>query len=255
MGKKFSGFILLFLLAALFTGCVGMDLRVRRPGYLYYPSEIIQADRAVMAAEAAGKAKECPAEYNALKARVDQAYEVYHSCRNKEAIEIANDTLEKVNRLCPPKPVQPSPTPPPPPPPPPAPVPAPVQPAPEPLPPPAPEKVIEKLTLHVNFDVDKATIRKADEAVLEKAIDFIKKYPNARFRIEGHTDYYGTDAYNQKLSERRAEAVKRYLVSKGNFDDARFSTAGFGESRPIASNKTNEGRFKNRRVEISAVSE
>ena len=68
----------------------------------------------------------------------------------------------------------------------------------------------------------------------------------------GHTDSVGSDAYNQKLSVRRAEAVKAYLVNKG-VDKARVYTEGKGESQPVADNKTKEGRAKNRRVEIEVV--
>lgn len=133
---------------------------------------------------------------------------------------------------------------PPPPPPPPAPTPAPA-----PTPPPA-AKVLDKMTIRVNFDFDKAVIRKADEAELKKAVEFVKKYPNSNVKIEGHTDSIGTDQYNQKLSERRAQAVANYLVKKGAVKKENITTAGFGESKPIADNKTAKGRFENRRAEI-----
>jgi outer membrane protein OmpA-like peptidoglycan-associated protein len=73
--------------------------------------------------------------------------------------------------------------------------------------------------------------------------------------IEGHTDSIGTEAYNQGLSERRAAAVKNYLVKQGVPDGSRMTTVGYGESRPIADNKTPEGRFQNRRVEILILGE
>ncbi len=116
-------------------------------------------------------------------------------------------------------------------------------------------KVIDRLTLHVNFDFDKATIRNADAAELQKAIDFVKKYPGYKISIEGHTDNIGTEKYNQGLSERRAAAVKEYLLKQGVTDGARLRTVGHGESQPIATNSTEEGRFKNRRVEILILSE
>jgi OOP family OmpA-OmpF porin len=148
----------------------------------------------------------------------------------------------------------------------PEPTPKPVPPAPKPEPtppppPPPPTKVIDRLTLHVNFDFDKSDIRKADEAELKKAIDFVKKYPHAKVELEGHTDGKGTEQYNQKLSEKRAEAVKQYLIKAGAVDKARISAKGYGKSKPIAPNKTEkgkdnpEGRAKNRRVEILIVSE
>jgi OOP family OmpA-OmpF porin len=112
--------------------------------------------------------------------------------------------------------------------------------------------VIDRLVLHVNFDYDKSTVRQADVADLQKAIDFVKKYPANEISIEGHTDSKGSDKYNQALSERRAAAVKAYLLKHGEIDTRKdtIMTKGFGESKPIADNATEKGRFENRRVEI-----
>jgi outer membrane protein OmpA-like peptidoglycan-associated protein len=131
--------------------------------------------------------------------------------------------------------------------------PPPPPPAPEPAPAPAPaRKVIDRMTIRVNFDFDKSTIRKADVADLDKAVAFVKKYPDAKVDVEGHTDSRGTDKYNQKLSERRANAVKKYLVDKGEKSD-RITAVGKGEAEPIADNKTDKGRFENRRVEVLII--
>ncbi len=130
-----------------------------------------------------------------------------------------------------------------------------------PPPPPPAAKVIARLTIHVNFDFDKSDIRKADVAELKKASDFVKKYHGAKVRLEGHTDGKGTEEYNQKLSERRAEAVRQYLVKEGAVDEAMILSTGYGKLRPIAPNKTPdgkdnpEGRAENRRVEILIISE
>jgi len=113
-----------------------------------------------------------------------------------------------------------------------------------------PPKVLDKMTLRINFDFDKSVIREADEAELKKAVGFVRKYPNANVKIEGHTDSMGTDQYNEKLSEQRADAVQNYLIQKGAVQRANISTVGYGESRPIADNKTDEGRAENRRVDI-----
>jgi len=115
--------------------------------------------------------------------------------------------------------------------------------------------VIDRLTIHVNFDFDKAVIRKADVAELQRAVEFVKKYPNHQVSIEGHTDSIGAEKYNQVLSEKRAAAVKAYLVKQGVADSQRLKTVGYGETRPIADNKTKKGRFENRRVEILILSE
>ena len=79
----------------------------------------------------------------------------------------------------------------------------------------------------------------------------LRDNPDLRVTVEGHTDSVGSAAYNQKLSERRAQAVKRYLVRQG-IDPSRITTEGYGKSRPIASNETEEGRAKNRRADIIA---
>jgi OOP family OmpA-OmpF porin len=125
---------------------------------------------------------------------------------------------------------------------------------PPPSPPPAP-MVIDRLTVHVNFDTNKADIRKADIPELQKAIDFVKKYPGYKVSVEGHTDNRGSDKYNQKLSEKRADAVKKYLVDKGAAKSDSINALGYGEKRPVADNATEKGRFENRRVEILILSE
>ncbi len=100
------------------------------------------------------------------------------------------------------------------------------------------------------FDTGKATIRPESYPVLQSIVDIMKAYPNTNFEIEGHTDSVGSESSNQKLSDNRAKSVHDYLVSKG-MDDDRTSSVGYGESRPIATNKTKAGRQQNRRVEIS----
>ena len=96
---------------------------------------------------------------------------------------------------------------------------------------------------------------------MKKAIDFVRKYPGAKVKLEGHTDSKGTEEYNQKLSERRAEAVRQYLIKEGAVEKAMISTTGYGELRPIAPNTTKdgkdnpEGRAENRRVEVLIISE
>jgi OOP family OmpA-OmpF porin len=123
------------------------------------------------------------------------------------------------------------------------------------------ERVIDRLTIHVNFDFDESSIRKADKAELQKAINFVRKYSGARIKLEGHTDSMGTEEYNQKLSENRAEAVRQYLIQEEAVENAMISAMGYGELKPIAPNNTQdgkdnpEGRAENRRVEILILSE
>jgi len=84
---------------------------------------------------------------------------------------------------------------------------------------------------------------------LDRLVAFMNENKDKKATMSGHTDNIGTDAYNQALSERRAASAKDYVVKKG-VDGSRISAQGFGESKPIADNKTKEGRAKNRRVEI-----
>jgi len=115
-------------------------------------------------------------------------------------------------------------------------------------PPPAPAP--KKLTLEgVNFDNDKATLRPDAYGILDKAATTLKEWGNVKVEVAGHTDSRSDDDYNQKLSQRRAEAVRTYLIGKGVAAD-RLTAKGYGESSPVADNDTEEGRFKNRRVEL-----
>ncbi len=306
------------------AGCAGLEYAPKR-SIMYYHKELPAADRAVEAARAAGKDKECPAEFQAAEKAKNEAYEIYWSCRTKEGIAKANEAAAMAKGLCPAKPAPAVVTPPPPPPPPPPPAPA-AAPAVSlsanppavdpgkcttlfwssenasaasidqgigdvgksgsrqvcptattlytinatgeggsktasttvtvnPPPPPPATKVIDRLTVRVNFDTDKAILRKADSAELQKAIAFVKKYPGYNISVEGHTDNVGKDKYNQALSERRANAVKQYLVDNGAANADKIKPVGYGKTRPIADNKTAEGKFKNRRVEILILSE
>jgi len=107
-----------------------------------------------------------------------------------------------------------------------------------------------ELPADVLFDFDKADIRADAATALAKVATIIRAYPNGTAALEGHTDSKGDDAYNQRLSERRAESVRRWLAEKERVDGAKLTARGFGESRPVASNDTDAGRQKNRRVEV-----
>ncbi len=126
-------------------------------------------------------------------------------------------------------------------------------PAPAPAPKPAPAAA-SKVTYAADafFDFDKSVLKPEGKAKLDDLVGKIKGINLEVIIAVGHTDSVGTDAYNQKLSVRRAEAVKAYLVSKG-IEKNRVYTEGKGEKQPVASNKTSEGRAKNRRVEVEVV--
>jgi outer membrane protein OmpA-like peptidoglycan-associated protein len=309
-GKVLLVACLVFSIGFLF-GCAGREFAPKQQIW-YYHSELPAADRALAAAKAAGKDKECPEAYKYVGKMRDNAYKTYWACNTKEAIAQANEATAMAKGLCPklplPEPMKVTAPPPPP-------MAAPtvslmasppsvdkgkcadlswtstnasdvsidqgigsvaasgsrqvcpatttqymvtakgeggtktasttvsVVPAAAPTP-------IDKLTIHVNFDFNKAQIRKEDVADLQKALAFVKKYPGYKISVEGHTDSTGSEKYNQALSEKRAEAVKKYLLDHGATDGDKIKAVGFGETKPIASNKTAKGRFENRRVEI-----
>jgi OOP family OmpA-OmpF porin len=112
------------------------------------------------------------------------------------------------------------------------------------------EKPVEKITmtLYFEFDFDKAVVRPEYHDDATKIADAMKEYPEANVLLEGHTDSVGTEEYNMTLSRRRANNVKMYLVEKFNVDASRISTVGYGTSKPVATNDTEAGRQKNRRV-------
>ena len=103
--------------------------------------------------------------------------------------------------------------------------------------------------LEINFDTDKWDIKPQYHDELKTVGDFLMYFPNAKGEISGHTDSTASDAHNQKLSERRAVAVEKYISKNFKVNPGRITTKGYGETKPIASNKTKEGRAKNRRIE------
>jgi outer membrane protein OmpA-like peptidoglycan-associated protein len=143
------------------------------------------------------------------------------------------------------------------------------KPPPPPPPPPAPsppqEKVVvteeQIITLEpIYFDFDKSTIKPVSYPILDQVVKVMNERASMRVRVEGHTDSKGTDAYNQRLSQRRSESVVKYLISKG-IAPSRLEAVGFGKSRPIAPNQNPDGsdnpigRAKNRRTEFHVISQ
>jgi outer membrane protein OmpA-like peptidoglycan-associated protein len=131
----------------------------------------------------------------------------------------------------------------------------------EPPPPPKPEKkarlvgrkieILEK----VMFEYNKANIKRESHALLNDVASVIKENPSIKkIRVEGHTDSDGSDKYNKKLSQKRAKAVKEFLVKAG-IDGGILEAKGFGEEKPIADNSSDEGKEKNRRVEFNILGE
>ena len=114
------------------------------------------------------------------------------------------------------------------------------------------QAILVNLPDGVTFDVGSATLKPAFRDTLNGVADSLIKYPNSIIDVYGHTDSTGSDAFNQALSERRAQTVANYLQSRG-VSQARIRWQGFGETMPIADNGTEEGRSRNRRVEIKII--
>ncbi len=249
---------------SLMVGCSGIGLEKRsanRGGYLYYHAPLVKADQALDEARMAGKDKECPAEFNALKDKVDKAYEVYMACHTQEAIDMAQEATGKIKALCPAKPkaeMKPEPK------------------AEEPViilvsEPKAEEKVIvlasepkiEKRAIilaleDVHFDFDKSTLTKEAQVILKRSITRLKDNPKANIRIAGYTSASGTKEYNQKLSERRATAVYDYITKEGLVPPEKLATIGYGEMmpatyEPIPENIYSEAAKANMRVLFEVI--
>ena len=116
--------------------------------------------------------------------------------------------------------------------------------------PPKPKKII--VLQGASFGFDSAELTPQGRAVLDEQAAILEKEPDIKVEIAGHTDSIGAEEYNQGLSEKRAKVVKEYLISKGISPD-RLKAMGHGESRPITTNDTREGRSKNRRVDLSVL--
>lgn len=224
--------IVLLMLAAsalMFTGCAE---RVYAPKHAiwYYHKELPESDKAIEAARAAGKDKECPDEFAAAAKMRDDAYATYWACHTQEGIDKAMKATAMAKALCSSRPMAKAPTP-----------------APAHLPEPAKvENKTEIVITLVKFDFDKYNIKDMYKPELdEAAASIIKQYPDANVLIEGNTDSVGTLDYNQALSLRRANAVKDYLVTKGIRAD-KIRVEGYGKTRPVATNETAEGRAQNR---------
>jgi len=225
-----------------------------------YPTAIIKANQALDQARMAGKDKECTAEFNALKDRINKAEEVYRACYTQEAIAMAQEATDEIKALCPAIPR------------------AEIKPEPEPVteakPEPKAEEKVEAAVLEtkaeekivilasepkveekveaavletkaeekvivlvlafedVHFDFDKSTLKPEAQVILKRNIQLLLDNPKTKIRIAGYTSASGTHEYNQKLSERRANAVQKYLIEEGIITQDRLSTIGYGETKP-----------------------
>jgi len=181
-----------------------------------YPSEFDQTDEAIMKAENSPGAKACPQKLAQAREMAKQGVETYWSCRTKEGLAMLAQArkLAAEAEAC------------------------------------APGKPKEIVVLKgVNFAFNSTELTPQSKGILDEWVTRMKGDKSERVEVAGHTDSVGSDAYNQQLSQRRAKSVVDYFVSQGVSVD-RLKAVGYGKTKPVASNKTEEGRAENRRVEL-----
>lgn len=233
--KAMSLVVALFSMSMI-SGCAGMEYNTKQDKYPYFyiHKELQEADRAVEEARKAGKDTQCPVEFKAAEDEKEKAYAVYAACHTQEGIDLARKSTAKANALCPPQPAAIT-----------------TQEAPlEPVPAaePTPERMKYCVSLEIEFDINKADIRPQYHDEVAKVGDFMKKHPTTTAVIEGYADEVGSDDYNMKLSQQRAESVVKTLVDKFGIDSSRLAAKGYGKTRPITDNSSDAGKQKNRRI-------
>jgi outer membrane protein OmpA-like peptidoglycan-associated protein len=256
MGKRMWAFLMVTVVF-LFLGvsCTTYHFGVADKA-IGVPAEFGQTEAAIAQAEKSQGAKYCPDKIAKAKELAKKAAETYWACRTDEAMGIFADArqLAKEAEGCQPPPsprAVPAPAPPAPPapvaPPPPGAPPAPAPPAPAPAPKLAP--VLDT----IYFDPNKTNITPTAAKALDRNGMILKENPNIKVEIGGHTDGSVREKANQKLSEKRALSAKKYIQDKFNIPDSRLVVKGDGSTKPVADNKTQEGRSKNRRVEFKVI--
>jgi outer membrane protein OmpA-like peptidoglycan-associated protein len=212
---------------------------------LLAPKKFRQTQESIEKAEGSPGAQYCPEKIAQAKELSRRGVEIYWGCRDKIAMALLDEAQELAREAeqCQPPPPPPTPL-----------LTAIIQEAPPPgpvipQPPPLPKVIILEGT---QFAFDSHALLPEAQAILDEQAAILTENPGLKLRIEGHADSRGPEVYNQGLSERRAGAVKDYLVSKGIWPD-RLEAKGYGESFPIASNDTSEGQAKNRRVELHII--
>lgn len=235
MAKRLFLVVMALFSLSLMAGCARMA-GVAKDDYRngdYYPTCLVNADRALNDARMAGKDKQCPDQYNELKSMADSAVKTHLACNTEGACKTAQVVAAKARNItCPPKPTAMVP------------------------PPPPATRFKYCTTFNPEFDICSAEIRTEYQDRMTRAGKFMQQYPDTTAVIEGHTDNVpikpGAKCKyqdNAALSQARAESAVDYLVEKFGIDRSRLMAKGYGDTRPIADNATDEGRQKNRRIE------
>lgn len=261
--KALAGLIVLSFLFALsgLTGCAKNAYFGVQNKALGVPGDFDQTEAAIEKAEKSPGAQYAPEKIVKAREMARKGVETYWDCRTKEAVALLADArnLAKEAELAkaPPKPAAPKPVAKPTPPPPPKPVakPAKVPPAVPAVPKAVAVAPVTKKVIYLmggNFAFDSAGLTPETRAMLDDYVALLKKESFTKVEVAGHTDSTGPEDYNQGLSERRAKAVTEYLSSRGISPES-LDAMGYGETRPIATNDTREGRERNRRVELRVL--
>ncbi len=246
MNRKWMILLILILGAVIASGCAP------KATVMVYN----EAKEAFQKATIAGAKKCAPCQYGTAEANLALAdHEMQYYWRELEDLDLhakiaKEKSLEALKltpceKPAPPPPPAPAPAPAPPPP---APAPAPA-PAPPPPPPPKPAPVFE----NVYFNENKTNIDPVAAKALDRDGMILKDNPDIKVEIGGHTDAVGSEIAKQKISEKRAESAKKYIMDKFNISGDRMIVKGYGSQKPIADNKSKEGRAKNRRVEFRVL--
>jgi len=243
MKKKWMILILMILGALVVSGCGKSDVMM----------SYNEAKELFQKATVAGAKKCAPVQYATAEAYLALAdHEIgegdYWAEDTKLALKVAKEKSLEAMKLTPCEQAPP----PPPPAPAPAPAPPPPPPAPKPAPPPPPPKAAPVFE-NAYFNENKTNIDPVAAKALDRDGEMLKENPDIKVEIGGHTDAVGPQAARQKISEKRAESAKKYLMDKFNIAGDRMKVKGYGSTKPIADNSTKEGRAKNRRVEIRAL--
>jgi outer membrane protein OmpA-like peptidoglycan-associated protein len=242
LSKRWMMLIVFILGAMIATGCA-----VSKDTMKAYD----EAKATFQKATAAGAKKCAPCDYATAESYLAFAD---HGINNKrwfegtekfdKAIGIVKEKSLEALKKTPCEPPAPAPSPPAP-----APAPAPPPPAPAPVPPPKPAPVFE----NVYFNENKTNVDPIAAKALDRDGMILKENPNIKVEIGGHSDSLGSEKANQKISEKRAESAKKYIMDKFNISGDRMMVKGYGSKKPIADDKTKEGRAKNRRVEFRVI--
>jgi len=243
MNRKWMTLILLILGAMIASGCA-----ISKESMMAYN----EAKETFQKATAAGAKKCAPVQYATAEAYLALAdEEVAEKDEYSGDLAIAIKTVKEKSLealkltpcekpVPPPPPAPPKPSPP-----------APPPPAPAPAPPPPPKPALVFDTIY--FDPNKTNITPTAAKALDRNGMILKENPNIKVEIGGHTDGSVREKANQKLSEKRALSAKKYIQDKFNVPDSRLVVKGYGSTKPVADNKTQEGRSKNRRVEFKVI--